>query len=152
VIFVTVGTHQQPFPRLIEALASLEPADLIVQHGNSPAPEGAREAVPFLPFPDILDRMRAAQAVVSHAGVGSILLARRLGHTPVVVPRQRRYDEHVDDHQVGLTRAFAEVHLVIPVWDVNGLKAAVAGVPPLAMSRPAKATALQQAVRRALDG
>jgi UDP-N-acetylglucosamine transferase subunit ALG13 len=37
---------------------------------------------------------------VTHAGVGSILSARRAGHVPLVVPRRRALGEHVDDHQV----------------------------------------------------
>lgn len=151
-IFVTVGTHQQPFLRLIEALASLGPVDLVVQHGHSPAPRGVREAVPFLSFADVLDRLRDAEAVVTHAGVGSILLARRLGHTPVAVPRLRRHGEHVDDHQVELTSALAELKVVIPVWNVDELWAAIAAVPPMAAPRPLEATAFQRAVREALDG
>ena len=59
-------------------------------------------------FAEMLQHFRAADAVMTHAGVGSILCARRAGHVPVVVPRQRRDGEHVDDHQVELTRALEE--------------------------------------------
>ena len=149
-IFATLGTHHQPFPRMLEALSALPPEDLVVQHGHSPAPARAREAVPFLNFGAMLERVRAADVVITHAGVGSILLARREGHTPVVVPRLHRLGEHVDNHQVELTEALAEQGKVIPVWDVSEIAEAVAAVPTREAPRPPVAGTLHRAVREAL--
>jgi UDP-N-acetylglucosamine transferase subunit ALG13 len=150
VIFVTVGTHHQPFSRLIEALAALPAEELVVQHGRAPAPPGVAYAAPHMPFSDVVESMERADAVVTHAGVGSIFCARRAGHVPVVVPRQRRYREHVDDHQVELTRALAERGAVVPVWRVEDLADAVGSAPPRATVAAAGDGALQSAVRRAL--
>ena len=150
-IFVTLGTHHQPFPRLVDALASLPASELVVQHGHSPAPPGVREAVRFLGFGEMLERVRAADVVVVHAGVGSILLARREGHTPLVVPRLHRHGEHVDDHQVELTEALAEQRKVIPVWDPADLAAAVASAPRRGAARPPAEGPLHVAVREALS-
>jgi UDP-N-acetylglucosamine transferase subunit ALG13 len=152
VIFVTLGTHHQPFPRFIDALTALPPGDLVVQHGHSAAPEGVREAVPFLGFAEMLERVDAADVVVTHAGVGSILLARRAGHTPVVVPRQHRHGEHVDDHQVELTQALAADGKVVAVWDTAELAGAVAAVPARGAPRPPVEGSLHRAVREALAG
>jgi UDP-N-acetylglucosamine transferase subunit ALG13 len=152
VIFVTLGTHHQPFPRFVDALAALPGDELVVQHGHSAAPAGVREAVPFLGFAEMLERVEAADVVVTHAGVGSILLARRAGHTPVVVPRQHRHGEHVDDHQVELTAALAEGGKVVAVWDTAELAAAVAGAPARGEPRPPVAGPLHAAVREALAG
>lgn len=149
-IFVTLGTHHDPFPRLIDALAELPPGDLVVQHGYSPPPHAAAEAVDFLPFADMVERIRAADAVVTHAGVGSILLCLQGGHTPLVVPRRRQNAEHVDDHQVELTRALAERGRVIPVWEVGDLPRLVAGLPPRTDPRPPTPGPLHEAVRAAL--
>jgi len=152
VIFVMLGTHQQPFPRLIDALAALPADDLVVQYGHSSPPAHAREAAAFFSFGEIMTRLGEADAVVTHAGVGSILLARRMGHTPVVVPRQRRHGEHVDDHQMELTSALSDRGAVIPLWQIGDLWAAVAGAPPPAAPRPRVTSPLHEAVRRALDG
>lgn len=149
-IFVTVGTHPAPFTRLIDALGALPADELVVQYGHSPAPVGVREAVDFLGFGDVLDRIRAADAVVMHAGVGSILLARREGHLPIVVPRLHRAGEHVDDHQVELTEALAAERRVIPVWETRELAAAVATAPPRGEPRPPAPGPLHDAVRAAL--
>ncbi|MEA2440791.1 MAG: hypothetical protein QOH76_2215 [Thermoleophilaceae bacterium] len=149
-IFVTLGTHHQPFARLMGALSELPSDELVVQCGHSVPPAGVREATAFLGFQEMLDRIRAADVVVTHAGVGSILLARREGHTPIVVPRLSRLGEHVDDHQVELTEALAEQGKVIPVWDVSELPAAVASAPARSESRPLTPGPLHDAVRAAL--
>jgi UDP-N-acetylglucosamine transferase subunit ALG13 len=124
VIFATVGTHAQPFTRFLDALASLDD-DVIVQYGHNAAPRGVREAAAFMPFDVINARMREADVVVTHAGVGSVLCAREAGHVPVVVPRLHRFDEHVDDHQLELVAALGADGHVIPVTDIAELPAAV---------------------------
>ncbi len=65
--------------------------------------------------------------VVCHAGVGSIVLARRYGHRPIVMPRRPRFGEHVDEHQLQLTRRLAEAGIVTVVEDAGQLAAAVLG-------------------------
>ena len=149
-IFVTLGTHHQPFPRLINALAALPADELVVQYGHSAPPAAAAEAVDFLPLPEMLARIDAAEVVVTHAGVGSILLARRAGHTPVVVPRAHAREEHVDDHQAELTAALEGDGKVVAVWDTTELAGAVARVPPRGPARAPAEGPLHRAVRAAL--
>lgn len=151
-IFVTVGTHHQPFPRLIAAISSLPASDLVVQHGHADPPAGVSDAVAFLPLPEFLEHIDAADVVVTHAGVGSILLARRAGHTPVVFPRRHAHGEHVDDHQVHLASALGDQGKVIPVWDDEGMAEAVARARPRCAQRPDSTTGgpLRRAVHEAL--
>jgi UDP-N-acetylglucosamine transferase subunit ALG13 len=118
-IFVTVGTHHQPFQRLLDALAVLPGESLVVQHGHGPDPPGVAYAVAFMPFDEMLGHFGSCDLVITHAGVGSILAATRAGHVPIVVPRLKRFGEHVDDHQEQLTRALAASGKVVPVWDVR---------------------------------
>jgi UDP-N-acetylglucosamine--N-acetylmuramyl-(pentapeptide) pyrophosphoryl-undecaprenol N-acetylglucosamine transferase len=123
VILATVGTHGQPFTRFLDALAGLD--DVVVQYGHNAAPAGVREAVAFMPFDELNARMREADVVVTHAGVGSVLCAREAGHVPVVVPRLHNFGEHVDDHQLELVAALARDGHVVPVMDISELPAAV---------------------------
>lgn len=129
-IFVTVGSTQIPFARLIRALDHLPGKELSVQHGPVPPPPEAFERRAFMEFPEVVERMEAADVVVCHAGAGSILCALRAGHTPVVVPRLERYGETVDDHQVELARALAADGRVIAVEDLEKLAEAVTAAPP----------------------
>lgn len=123
-ILATVGTHGQPFGRFLALLSELDD-EVVLQYGHNPAPEGFLRASEFMSFDEMVAAMHAAQAVVTHAGVGSILCARDAGHVPVVVPRLRRYGEHVDDHQAELTRTLEERGHVVAVWDREGLADAV---------------------------
>ena len=86
-ILVTVGTNEQPFDRLVRAAASLRPTqELVVQHGASKVPHGQGRWVDYLPFDELAELVAAADVVVSHAGVGSIILAHRVGKRALVVP------------------------------------------------------------------
>ena len=125
-ILVTTGTNEQPFDRLVRAAAALaerEPA--FVQYGSSREPHGSGEWVDFLSFDALAERMREARVVVCHAGVGSIMLARKCGHQPVVVPRRAKLGEAVDDHQLEMGRRLHEAGIVTLVEDEHELLAAV---------------------------
>jgi UDP-N-acetylglucosamine transferase subunit ALG13 len=126
-ILVTIGTNEQPFDRLIRAARELEGDEpLLVQYGSSREPHGRGEWVDFLSFDELAARARGARVVVCHAGVGSIMLARRCGHRPVVMPRRHHLGEAVDDHQLFLARRLARSGLVTLVEDEKDLAAAVA--------------------------
>jgi UDP-N-acetylglucosamine transferase subunit ALG13 len=126
-IFITVGTHQDSFPRMLAAVEALpQRAEAIVQYGPGRPPEGVARAEAFMSFAEMEANFAAADAVITHAGVGSILCARRAGHVPVVVPRYHELGEHVDDHQVELTKALAGRGEVEPVWRDETLAAGLA--------------------------
>lgn len=126
-IFVTVGTNETAFDRLLEGVRGFpEDEEIIVQHGPSPVrPPGAR-CMDFLPFDRLVEVVREARVVVTHAGVGSIVVCLANGHRPIVVPRLHRNGEAVDDHQVPLCTRLAEAGLVTLVEDVAHLPRAVA--------------------------
>ena len=46
----------------------------------------------------------------------------QIGKTPIVVPRQRQFNEHVNDHQVEFARNVKQrMGTIIPVEDINKL-------------------------------
>lgn len=125
-ILVTIGTNEQPFDRVVRAAAALEvEEDVVVQYGSSRAVAPREGWIEFLPFDELAALAREARVVVCHAGVGSIMMARRCGHRPIVVPRRYRLQEAVDDHQVGLARQLAQSGLVTLVEDVDSLAVAI---------------------------
>lgn len=126
-ILVTVGTHEQPFDRLIAATAAL-PGDepMVVQYGTSRVPHGRGEWIDFLSFDDLAQIAEQARAVVCHAGVGSIVLARRYGHRPIVMARRPQLGEHVDEHQLSLTSRLADAGFVTAIDTAAELETAVA--------------------------
>ena len=130
-ILVTVGTHEQPFDRLLEAVGRLGTGEeLIVQHGPSKVRPAGAVCSEFLPFEEVTALTRAARVVITHAGVGSIMVSLREGKRPIVMARLHALGEHVDDHQVPLTQRLSESGLVVPVTDADELQAAVVAAPP----------------------
>jgi UDP-N-acetylglucosamine transferase subunit ALG13 len=132
-IFVTVGASGYQFDRLLEAVADLDlDEEMVVQHGPSGVRVPKATRVDFLPFESIVDHVRRARSVVTHAGIGSVLLAAANGKRPIVVPRLSRFGEAVDDHQLGAGRKLAEAGLVRLVEDprnlAEALSASVEGV------------------------
>jgi UDP-N-acetylglucosamine transferase subunit ALG13 len=100
-IFVTVGTSEVPFDRLLRASWGLaEHDELVVQHGSSALRPPGATCIDFLSYSRLVSLTQAARVVVSHAGVGSVLTAVRAGKQPLVMPRRSCHGEAVDDHQV----------------------------------------------------
>lgn len=124
-ILLSVGTHRQPFPRaldLIEPLAR-QGTEVIVQYGSTkPRPDMPNATwVELMAFDELVDTMERVDNVVCHAGVGTIMTALQRGHTPVVIPRQARHGEHVDDHQLEIANRFVERGLIRSVTSETDL-------------------------------
>ena len=127
-IFVSVGTHEAPFDRMLRAVADLElDEELVVQHGPSTVCCAGAVEAEYLPFDDVVGYIRQARAVVMHAGVGSIMIALTNGKRPIVMARQAQYGEHVDDHQLELARRLEKNGLVALAEDAASLQAELAG-------------------------
>jgi len=128
-IFVSVGTNEARFDRLLRAVAGLQvDEELIVQHGHSARIERpGTELVDFLSFEQMVATIRRARVVVTHAGVGSVMVSLANGKCPVVVPRLKLHAEAVDDHQLQLGRRFAAASLVTLVEAPDDLAAALGG-------------------------
>jgi UDP-N-acetylglucosamine transferase subunit ALG13 len=125
-IVVTVGTHEQPFDRLVQAVAGLGgDEELVVQYGTSEVEHGRGTWVDYLSFDELADLAGEARVFVCHAGVGSIVLARRVGLRPVVVPRRHDLGEHVDNHQLSLATRLAVAGVVTMLEDTELLRAVV---------------------------
>ena len=109
-LFVTVGLEAFPFDRLVSAVddavsEGLIDSDTFIQYGSSLTPLVAATGCPYLEYAEMLERISDCDAVVGHAGVGTVMACRALNRVPIVVPRQRSLGEHLDDHQC----AFADM-------------------------------------------
>lgn len=152
-IFATCGAAGEglPFTRMMEALRVLPADELYVQHGPAVPPPCAK-AEPLMPFGKIIELMEAAEVVVCHGGVGSIVCALRTGHVPVAFPRLKRYSEISDDHQVELAQALAARGLVTVASNGPELLAAVEASRRKTVGEGLDASQLGAAVRAAVQG
>lgn len=72
----------------------------MIQTGYSKYEPMYCEHVPFLTFDAMMRYMSEASIIVTHGGPSSFLEALQLGKIPIVVPRQKKYHEHVNNHQL----------------------------------------------------
>ena len=113
-IFVTVGTHEQPFNRLVKAVDDLKADGTIevnetvfIQIGFSTYEPQHCEWAKLLSYEEIQRYMREARIVVTHGGPSSFLVPLQMGKIPIVMPRRVEYGEHINNHQVDFVKAVA---------------------------------------------
>lgn len=112
-IFVTVGTHEQPFNRLIAAVDQFKSKgivrdDVFIQTGYSTYKPKYCNYKTFISYDDMQDLVKRARIVITHGGPASFLLPLQFGKIPIVVPRQKEFNEHVNDHQFEFSKMVAE--------------------------------------------
>lgn len=126
-IFVTVGTHEQPFNRLIQKVDELKmngviQDDIVIQTGFSTYEPKYCKWSQLIPYQQMIKYVRDARIVITHGGPASFIMPLQIEKTPIVVPRQHRFQEHVNDHQVEFTRKVAQrMKDIILVEDVEML-------------------------------
>ena len=122
-IFCTVGTHEDPFDRLLQALDALPGTErIVIQSGYSTYAPKRCEAEKMMPFDRVQALMAEARIVITHGGPASIMQALAHGKVPIVVPRQSAFGEHVDDHQVRFSKKIADrVLVVLDIAELPGL-------------------------------
>ena len=112
-IFVTVGTHEQPFNRLIQKVDELKKdgvitEDVIIQTGFSTYEPKYCQWSKLIPYQQMIKNVADARIVITHGGPASFIMPLQIGKTPIVVPRQHQFNEHVNDHQVEFARNVAK--------------------------------------------
>lgn len=104
-IFVTVGTHEQPFNRLLKEVDNLIEKgvikdDVFAQIGYSDYVPKHYKYTKFLDYDEMQNYFKNASIVITHGGPSSFMEAIKLKKVPIVVPRQEKYGEHVNNHQL----------------------------------------------------
>ena len=75
------------------------------------------ESQSFISPAECRQRIREADVVVAHAGMGTILSALELGTPVLIMPRRAELGEHRNDHQLATARWFAETGKVSVAFD-----------------------------------
>ncbi len=112
-IFVTVGTHEQQFNRLIEEVDWLKgkgmiTEDVIIQTGFSTYEPKYCKWKKLIPYEEMSKNTEEARIIITHGGPASFVAPLQIGKIPIVVPRQKQYEEHVNNHQFEFCKAVAE--------------------------------------------
>lgn len=126
-IFVTVGTHEQPFDRLIQEVDKLKQQgiieeDVVIQTGYCNYEPHNCTGIKLLTYEEMKRNVEQARIVITHGGPSSFIMPLQIGKVPIVVPRQKKYNEHVNDHQVEFVKEVCIRHKnILPVYDIKHL-------------------------------
>jgi len=126
-IFVTVGTHEQPFNRLIESVDRLKQEgviqeEVIIQTGYSTFEPRYCKWNKFFSYNQMVQAVADARIVITHGGPASFLMPLQIGKIPVVVPRRHEFGEHINNHQVTFAQAVSErMGTILVVMDIDTL-------------------------------
>ena len=117
-LFLVLGTQKFQLNRLL-AMVDAYIADgsinteVVAQIGHSDYEPKHFKFFRFLDKAQFEAYMEAADIVITHSGVGSIISAIHKKKVVIVFPRIAKYKEHVDDHQTEIARAFAKKGYVL---------------------------------------
>ncbi|HYW73831.1 MAG TPA: glycosyltransferase [Pyrinomonadaceae bacterium] len=156
-IFVTVGNANQHFRRLLDAIDELAGAGrlkehpVIVQSGSNSyfaSPHCTRKD--FFPPDEYRKLIDEADVIVCHGGAGTLHHVFQAGKIPVVMPRRRKYGEHVED-QFEFVSALLEQGRVIAAFEPNELSEAISRANDAKqVRRPARPSAAIQLIESAI--
>ena len=133
-IFVTVGTQDKEFRRLLEEVERLikcgkinEP--VVAQIGNtkfSTDLENSKMHLIEFTTPREVDALiENASFIITHGGVATIIEGLNRGKRIIAVPRLKRYKEHVNDHQLQIIENFDKSGFIIGLRGVEELEDAL---------------------------
>lgn len=123
-IFATVGT-QLPFPRFMLALDRISEAHglrITAQTAEPRASYPHLDASAHLHPSAFDDHVRRASILVGHAGIGTVLTARKLSKPLIVFPRRASLGEHRNEHQLATAKSLEGFQGIYVAWDDDDLE------------------------------
>lgn len=129
-LFVSLGTQLFQFNRLVEELNSMirdgkyRPDEILMQSGmvdlkpNFPCQS-------FMLLEEFNQYIKDSDVIITHGGVNTIMTCMNCRKPLVIVPRQCKFGEHVDDHQLEIAYLMERKFDIIVVRDMKDLPDAI---------------------------
>lgn len=126
-IFLTTGTYPLPFDRLVKAIDDMVGNGMIgdeifAQIGSCTYTPKYIESVKLLEKKDFDAKFASANALIGHAGMGTITMSLDYKIPLLVMPRLKQYGEMVNDHQVGNAKKFEKLGHILAAFDEKELQ------------------------------
>lgn len=125
-IFVTLGTNDESFGRLLKAIdKEIEKKTIkervVVQAGCTKYESKNMEIFDLISRDEFDKLISECDLLITHGGVGSILTGITKGKKVIAVPRLAKYKEHGNDHQLQIVENFSKKKYILAVKDMNKL-------------------------------
>lgn len=125
-IFVTLGTQDKSFDRLLKAIdKAIENGvineEVIVQAGYTKYKSKNMKILDLVSSDDFEKYIKESRMIITHGGVGSILSGIVNNKVVIAVPRLKKYGEHTNDHQKQIVLEFAKIGYILELNDMDKL-------------------------------
>ena len=131
-IYVSLGTQDKKFPRLLQEVDKLIDKgiikdEVVAQIGQTKYESKNMKLYDYLSKEDVLKYMKESRFIITHGGVGTILDALKLNKKVIAVARLKLYKEHVNDHQLQIIREYTKLGYILDgtydlekaIFDIN---------------------------------
>ncbi len=125
-IFVTLGTQDKSFSRLLKAIdKEIEKGTIkdkvVVQAGLTKYKSKNMEIFDLIPADKFDQYIEKSDLVITHGGAGSILTALKKNKKVIAAARLSKYKEHTNDHQIQIVKEFSDEGYILELNDFNKL-------------------------------
>ncbi len=125
-IFVTLGTQDKSFIRLLQAIdheieIGTINEEVIVQAGYTKYHSKHMEIFDYVSIDVFAKYLNDCDLVITHGGVGSILQSVMLQKKVIAVARLADMDEHENDHQIEVVSRFEDLGYILGCIEVGAL-------------------------------
>ena len=125
-IFVTLGTQDKPFERLLVAIdKAIEKGAIkdkvIVQAGYTKYQSKNMEIFDYIDNEKFEELVKKCDLLIAHGGVGSILSGVTNEKKVIAAARLEKFGEHVNDHQIQIIEEFVRIGYILELKDFKRL-------------------------------
>ena len=128
-IFITVGSSEEyKFPRLLQIVDELcdegviNGKDVVAQIGYTEYAPHNYKAFDMTSDEEFKEMVAKADIIITHAGTGSVTSALKAHRKVIIFPRQYKFKEHLDDHQLELAALFTDKGYTLSAMDKEELR------------------------------
>lgn len=125
-IFVTLGTQDKPFQRLLDAIQKqidngTIKDEVIVQAGCTKFESKQMKLYDMMDIETFETYVKNCDLMIAHGGVGSILDALKQDKKVIAAPRLGKYGEAANDHQKQIIDEFSKEGYILALNNFNEL-------------------------------
>lgn len=125
-IFVTLGTQDKDFSRLLKAIdREIEKGNIkekvVVQAGYTKYNSPNMEIFDLIPTNEFEELIEKSSLIITHGGVGNILSAIKKNKPIIAAARLKKFKEHTNDHQKQIIKEFSDAGYILELRDFNKL-------------------------------
>ena len=129
-ILVLLGTQNNQFKRLLQEIEKCIDNGIInqrvvVQAGFTKFNSDKMKIFDLKPKEVIDNLVDEAEFIITHGGVGSIIMALKKNKKVIAVPRLSEFSEHVNNHQRQIVEIFNEKGYILGVQNMEDLADAI---------------------------